>query len=196
MSLTLYGPIASRALRPLWYAAETGVDLIHIAERPHSDAVRALNPLGQVPVLVDGDTVISDSVVILHWLSDKSGALTFPPGTPERAALDARLAFLVADLEAPLWAWYRRAIILKEDDLPERLEADARDAFARAAKGVVRLMQGREYLAGETFTIADIVAGHIGGWAARFGFAPDVPDFGDYISRLQARPALVALRKT
>ena len=190
----LYGNPFSRAVRPLWYAEEVGLDLELIKERPQSDLVRTLSPLGQIPVLQDGDLILRDSIVILNYLADKTGQLTFAAGSPDRLELDSRLAFLVTDLEAPLWLWYRRSVATGDLDTAHDLKVQMRDDYARGEKRLLRLMGGSAYLMGDGFTIADIVAGHIGGWASKVGFEPETTQFAEYIERVTNRPALAAAR--
>ncbi|MEM1302522.1 MAG: glutathione S-transferase N-terminal domain-containing protein, partial [Pseudomonadota bacterium] len=76
MTYTVIGSARSRAFRVLWALEELGVPYEHLAEGPRSDKVFELNPLGKVPVLLDGDEAITDSNAILHYLADKHGGLT------------------------------------------------------------------------------------------------------------------------
>ena len=71
MTLTVTGPVRSRTFRVLWLLEELGLDYEHRIEMPHSEAVNALNPLRQVPVLQDGDTVLTVSLAILNYLADQ-----------------------------------------------------------------------------------------------------------------------------
>ena len=115
MTLKIVGATRSRTLRVLWLAEELGVDYEHLPEMPRSETVTKLNPLGQIPVLIDGDIVIPDSLAILHYLADRAGRLTYPAGTPERAIMDARINFVLSELEAPLWMAARHSFVLPED---------------------------------------------------------------------------------
>ena len=194
MTPKLYATPTSRGIRALWYAEETGMDLDYQPERPHSDVVRKLNPLGTIPVLEHGDVCLTDSTIILSYLADLHGALTFAQGTSQRQDLDTRLLFLATDLEAPLWLFYRRTIRGPEDQASDSLKDAMRWDYARAEASLVKLMDGAPFMMGDDFTIADIIAGHIGGWGTRAGFTPETAEFGDYVERMQARPALAAAR--
>lgn len=195
MTLTLYGPKGTRTIRVLWFAEETGLTLDHRPEHPKGETVADLNPLKQVPVLIDGDAVITDSVTILGWLSDREGKLTYPHTTPERARLDARIRFVVGDMEAPVWLWQKRKLFAPEGTEPDpALLDDLRADYARAERNLNLLMGGMDYLAGDDFTIADIVAGHVGGWGRSIGFEPETPEFAAYVDRMQSRDALARAR--
>ncbi len=195
MTLTVTGPVQSRTFRVLWLLEELGLDYEHRVEMPHSEAVTALNPLKQVPVLQDGDSVLTDSLAILHYLSDREGRFTFPVGTPERAAMDARINFVLTEIEAPLWMRTRHAYVLPKDirhpEIFPILETDLR----MAEKKFARLLGDAEFLAGDGFTIADIVAGHCAGWAAGLETVDKNGPLGTYFGRLKARPAWVRGRK-
>lgn len=66
----LVGNRATRAFRALWLLEELGVPYEHVPAAPRSEEVRAVSPLGKVPVLVVGDDVIADSTAILTiWLT-------------------------------------------------------------------------------------------------------------------------------
>jgi glutathione S-transferase len=187
--LTIIGPVQSRTFRVLWALEELGLPYEHQSERPWSEAVRELNPLGQVPILRDGDTVLTDSLAIMHYLADREGKLTFPAGTPERAHLDARINFLLTEMEAPLWLASRHSYVLPEDKRHPEVIPVARADFALAEEKFVRLLGRQPFIAGDVFTIADIVAGHIAGWAVGAKFGHQTRALADYFARMKARPA-------
>ena len=195
MTLTVVGPVRTRAFRVLWCLEELGLDYTHLDARPHSEPVNALNPLKQVPILQDGDAVVTDSTAILHYLSDREGRLTLPPATPARGLMDARIGFLMTELEVPLWMTARHRYVLPEDmRRPEvfgALEAD----FAIAEGRFARLLGAAGFFGGDAFTIADIVAGHCLSWATNTGFELRKPASRDYLDRMRARPAWIAARK-
>jgi glutathione S-transferase len=115
MTLTVVGPTATRTSRVLWCLEELGLSYDHQIARPHSPEINALNPLKQVPVLKDGDAVLTDSTAILYHLSDRENRLTHSPGSHARAKMDARIAFLLTELEAPLWMRSRHSYVLPKD---------------------------------------------------------------------------------
>lgn len=67
----------TRAMRVIWMLEELGEPYELDPAMPHSDTVKALNPCGKVPVLIDGDTVLTESVAICTYLADKHGKFTF-----------------------------------------------------------------------------------------------------------------------
>lgn len=193
--LKVTGPVGTRTFRVLWLLEELGLDYEHSVERPWSDAVRALNPLGQVPILQDGDVVLTDSLAIMHYLADRAGKLTHPGGTAERAHMDARINFVLTEMEAPLWVTSKHKYVLPEDlRRPEALPA-AREEFFRAEEKFARLLGPHPFIAGDDFTVADIVAGHVASWALSAKFGHRTREMADYFARMSARPAWTRARK-
>lgn len=188
MTLTIIGATRSRTFRALWLAEELGLDYAHQPEMPRSDAVTKLNPLGQIPVLTDGDIVIPDSLAILHYLADRAGRFTHPAGTPERALMDARINFVLTEMEAPLWMAARHTFVLPEERRHPEIKPWLRDDFTDAGRKFEILLGDSEYFAGDSFTIADIVAGHTISWAINAKFEPS-DGLKTYLRRISGRPA-------
>jgi glutathione S-transferase len=193
MTLTVVGPTATRTSRVLWCCEELGLDYTHQIARPHSDEVNALNTLKQVPVLLDGEDILTDSTAILYYLTDGDGRLTYPAGSKARAKLDARVIFLITEVEAPLWMQSRHTYVLPKDMRhPEIFPALATD-FKLANKKFDQLLDEAEFFGGDTFTIADIIATHCLFWAGDFHEISEKAK--DYLSRMRARPGWAASQK-
>lgn len=188
MTLTIIGATRSRTFRVLWLAEELGLTYEHLAELPRSETVTKLNPLGQIPVLRDGDMVIPDSLAILHYLADRAGRFTHPAGTPERALMDARINFVLTEMEAPLWLAARHSFVLPEERRHPEIKPWLKDDFRDAGEKFATLLGDAEYFAGETFTIADIVAAHTIGWAITAKFEPS-DALKAYMRRMSERTA-------
>lgn len=184
--LKLIGGRRNRGFRVMWALEELGLPYMLEEARPQSPEVFAVNPLGQVPVLLDGDAVVTDSLAILHYLADRNGALTYPAETVERAMLDARINFVLTEMEAPLWLMARHGFVLPEDQRIPGMRAVAEADFARAAARLELLLGDAEFIAGEGFTIADIVAGHTANWA-RNAKVPVDGALLAYLDRMTAR---------
>ena len=186
--LTVYGTVPSRTFRVLWALEELGAEYSFQVARPHSPEVFSVNPLGQVPVLVDGDAILTDSLAILNYLADRAGALTYPPGTPERARMDARINFVITEMEAPLWLMARHGFVLPEDQRAPGMRAVAEADFARARTKFEKLLTGDEFATGDRFTIADVVAGHVLRWARNAKVPVEGPALA-YLDRMAGREA-------
>ena len=186
------GSSTSRAFRVMWLLEELGQPYTYIPELPQSDAVRALNPSGKIPILRDGDTVITDSTAILTYLADKHGALTFPAGSPERAQQDSVTQTFLDEIESQLWVASRHSFILpKEKRVPE-IKPTLMWEYERNMALMMNRCKG-PYLMGEMFTIPDIILTHCATWAKAAGFPTDNADLLAYIKTTRARPAFGAL---
>ena len=93
----------TRAMRVIWLLEELGEPYEIDPAMPQSDKVRSVNPSGKVPVLMEDDEPITDSVAICTYLADKHGRFTFPAGTLKRARQDSFTQFGVDVLEGALW---------------------------------------------------------------------------------------------
>jgi glutathione S-transferase len=186
---TVIGSPKNRGFRVIWMLEELGLPYRLETELPRSDRVRSLNPLGKVPILLDGDDVLTDSVAILTYLADKHSAFTFPAGTIARARQDGRMQFVVDEMDSLLWTAAKHSFVLPEDKRVPDVKPSLKWEFSQSVKRFETLLGDGPYLMGAEMTIADILACHCGGWAsvARFPVSSDV--FRSYIDRLRARPA-------
>ena len=187
--LKLIGTVKSRAFRVLWLLEELGIPFDHQAEPPRSDGVRAVNPSGKVPVLIDEDLVLTDSTAILTYLADKHGKLTYPAGTLGRARQDGHTGFLLDEFDACLWMAARHSFVLPEEHRVPAVKDSLKWEFEQSRKRFVERLGEGPWLMGETFTIADIIAVHCGGWAINAKFPVDESVFRDYVDRGRARLA-------
>ncbi len=179
----------NRSFRVNWGLEEMGLDYEVIETLPRSDEMFAINPLGQAPTVQFGDLTLTDSLAILHYLSSKTGTLTHASGTPERALMDARINFIITELEAPIWLLVRHVILRPKEARTPGVPAIAETDVAHAEKRFAKLLGDGNFFGGESFTIADIIAAHCLHWAecARITLQSDVTN--SYLARMRARPA-------
>ena len=151
----------------------------------------ALNPHGKIPVLVDGDVVVWESDAIVRYLAAKYGAGDLWPDHPDdRALADAWMAWtasrLYPDWIALFWKLVRTPVPAQDAVvIAERLTASL------AAYAVLdRHLAGRDYVAGDHLTMADIPAGMtLYRWFEMDIERPAMPNVEAWYERLCARPA-------
>ncbi len=147
--VTLYGASRSRAFRCLWLLEELAIPYEHVPLRWDTGETRqpaflAINPNGHVPVLVDGETRVWESLAINHYLVEKHAGPLAPDG-PDETGLAYRWSFwAMAELEGPIDAVARHGAVLAED------WADAPLAVLDGA------LADRDWLLGERFSVADL----------------------------------------
>ncbi|HEV2981941.1 MAG TPA: glutathione S-transferase family protein [Solirubrobacteraceae bacterium] len=186
-----------RPLRVVWTLEELGQPYeleVMTHDQGRSAEHMARHPLGRVPVIEDDEGFVFESAAICMHLADlwPQAGLLPPPGAHARALAYQWAIFAPAELEPPL---IEAARFAQAD--PERA-AKARSRFATAADAVARSLDGRAYLVGDGFTVADVLITSALAFASRAGF-PEVlaPAARDYVARQQERPAYqTALQRT
>jgi glutathione S-transferase len=194
---TVYGYPNTRSLRVVWALEELGepyeyvkVDLFKgEGRRP---PYLSVNPGGKVPTLVEGGLVLTESGAILTLLGERfaeSGLLPGPDQPDARAACHQWSYFALSELEQPLWTIAKhRGVLPKNLRLPG-IEGTARWEFAVAAKVLERQVRGREFVAGASFTMADVLIAHTLRWARSAGIDFGHESLEDYANRMLSRPA-------
>lgn len=163
-----------------------GVNIRQGAQK--APAFLALNPNAKVPVLVDGDLVLSESAAILVHLAEKTGRL-LPADGQGRARVFEQLFFHASGLGP---AFGQSGFFQRFAAQPQPI---AIERFSTEAKRTVGLLDGKlaahRFVAGDAYTIADIA--HFG-WLWRREFAgvdlTDAPNVARWYAEVEARPAV------
>lgn len=195
---TLYTCAGSRGLRATWAAAEVQVNLdlrmLPFPPRFQSPDYLDVNPLGTVPMLVDGDASMTESCAIAHYLAVKGGAVSLVIG-PDEADYAEYLDFTYhadATITFPQTVFLRFAKFEKDKGFAEAGEAYAKWFGKRLIKVEGRL-EGRDFLCGDRFTVADICVGYALYLARRIGLAEYLtPPLNVYLDRLMERDGFKA----
>lgn len=191
----LYTCARSRGLRATWAAEEAGVALdlkiLPFPPRYLAPEFMALNPLGTVPLLVDGETRMTESCAIAHYLATRGGYtnLAIAPGERDYGAYLDYTYHADATITFPQTVYMRFAIFEKDKGLAEAGIAYAKWFHKRLVKVEERL-NNREFLCADRFTVADICVGYALILAESVGLDEGVPDsLKAYRARLTARQA-------
>lgn len=189
----LYTCAGSRGLRATWAAEEAGTEvdlrLLPFPPRYQSPEYLEINPLGTVPMLVEGTVTMTESCAIAHYLAAK-GSHSSLIVTPEEADYAAYLDFTYhadATITFPQTVFMRFALFDKDKGWSEAGEAYAKWFWKRLVKLEQRL-ETRQYLCADRFTVADICCGYALILAAKVGLDEAVPQsLTEYRDRLMAR---------
>jgi len=192
--MKLYGFGPTRSLRARWALQELDAEFEFVpvnlmaGEHRHPDFLR-LNPAGKLPVLVDGDLVLTESAAIVMYLAEKYGAKgLMPAGLAERAQAYRWSLFAVTELEQPLWRIAKHSFLYPEDKrLPEDI-ALAKEEFVAMAAVLERHMDGREFIVGNGMSIADCVTAYVLDWGNEHGLIDGFANLKAYMERMYARP--------
>lgn len=199
---TLWHCADARSFRALWALEELGLayelKLLPFPPRVRSPDYLAENPLGTIPLLVDGETRMTESAAIVQYLATRDGptALSVEPGDPAYGAWLNGLHFGEATLTFP------QTLVLRYSRLepPERRNPQVAEDYARwfmsRLKALdARLAQADWWCAGR-FTGADISVGYALLLAGTLGLQERMsPAVLAYWDRLQARPGFQAAKR-
>lgn len=192
--LTLYGVPPTRAVRPIWLLNELGLDCEIVSIFPFDEdstrAVKAINPVGLVPYLVDGDITVSESVAIMLHLAEAHGSGRFMPSDAAgRAALNQWNFFLVTEIEQPLWRAGLHQVIYPEKERNRSEIALAYRDCRRFLEPLEEHLDGREFLVGDEPTVADFNAAYTLDWAGSEDLLDASPNCRAFVERMYARHA-------
>ena len=194
--ITLYHCVDARSFRALWALEEVGVpyDLKMLPFPPRYLARHylAVNPLGTIPLMIDGETRMTESAAICQYLAERYAGppLAVRPEEPGYGAYLNALHCGEATLTFPQTLVLRYSLLEPpERRLPQAVADYSRWTLGRFA-GFESLMDGAEYAAAGRFTVADISVGYalmMLRFVRLFDQAP--ASLKAYYDRLRERPA-------
>ena len=189
-SLTLYTNPMSRGRIARWMLEEIGCSyetvLLEYGTSMKDPAYLALNPMGKVPAVKHGDTVVTETAAICAYLADAfpDAGLAPPPGNPRRGPYYRWMFFAAGPVEAAVTA--KSLGLLAPADKSGMAGYGSFEATIDALETAVK---DGPYICGEQFTAADVYVGSQIGWGMMFGTIEKRPAFEAYFARLQERPA-------
>lgn len=187
--ITLYHHPFSRAAGTIWALEEVGepyelkfVDIMK-GDQKAPDIV-AINPMGKLPILTDGDAIVTESAAIGLYLADRYAAGRLAPrlDDPQRAT------YLRWSLFAPS--------VIEPGSLAKLSKWDFKPGqagwgdFDTMLKAIESALDGRDFILGNTFSMADVIFGGTLRYMLRFQMIEPRPLFTAYADRLGERPAL------
>ncbi len=190
MTIKLFHHPFSRAANTVWALEEVGqpYEIVHVdlmKGEQKQDGVRGLNGMGKIPVIVDGDAVVSEAAAIALYLADRyaPGRLAPALDAPERATYLKWSFYAPSVIEPGCLAhsqkWEYRASAAGFGTYPEMLDTIS----GAIGKG--------PWLLGDKFSMADLVFGGTVAYLTMFGMLDRRPEYMAYVERLEARPASI-----
>jgi glutathione S-transferase len=162
MSLRIYGVARTRAFRALWIARELGLAHEHLPIEIGDAGARtpeflALNPNGRLPVIVDGDFVLSESLAITLYLAKKYSSGKLYPTSLEAEARAWQWSFwAIAEVDRGVNIWSLHAARLPPAERDIKLRNEALKVIAPPFRVLDAALANNPYLLGAEFTVADL----------------------------------------
>jgi glutathione S-transferase len=195
MALTIHGSSRSRTMRVLWMAAELGLEFEHdpIAfDDPHLKSLEflRLNPAGAIPTIEDDGFALSESLAINLYLAKRHGLGGLYPMALEDEAQVWRWSLWA---QGQLEPWVMRDALLTS--LRSVLADHTAPLIAAALSTLDRALEGRSWLVGEAFTVADLnVAAVLSPSRSEHLDLSPISNVDAWLARCYARPAAQATR--
>ena len=192
--ITLYHCTAARSFRPLWALEELGLAydlrMLPFPPRVFAKEYLALNPLGTIPLLIDGDVRMTESAAIAQYLVTRYGPTPLAVGTdePDYGAYLNWLHFGEATLTFPQTLVLRYSKLEPEERRNPQVATDYAKWFFGRLRAVETAVSNHDMVCGGRFTAADISVGYALRLAERLGLAKDfTPAVAAYWQRLRER---------
>jgi glutathione S-transferase len=189
VTITLYHHPYSRAASTLWALEEIAqpyelhfVDIMKGAQK--APDIVALNPMGKLPILTDGDAVVTENAAIALYLGDRYGGGKLSPALddPNRATYLRWSLFAPSVVEPGLLAKAS-----KWEFKPSQAGWGTYEAMVQTMESAIA---GRDFVLGDTFSMADVIFGGTIRFMLKFGMLEPSATFTAYADRLGERPAL------
>ena len=194
--LVLYTNPMSRGRIARWMLEEVGqpykTEVLDYASTMKASGYLAINPMGKVPALRHGDAVVTETAAICAYLADAfaQARLAPPPGDRLRAPYYRWLFFSAGPVEA---AVSNKALGFVVP--PDRERMIGYGNIAQVLSTLEAAVSGGKYLAGDSFTAADLYVGSQIGFGMMFGTLEKRPAFEQYWQRISSRPAYLRAKE-
>jgi glutathione S-transferase len=192
--LIFYTNPQSRGRVIRWMLEEIGqpyrTEILDYATTMKAPAYLSINPMGKVPAISHGNTVVTECAAICSYLADAFPAANLAPAPADRGAYYRWLFFAAGPLEA---AWTNQALGVTIPREKERMAGYGN--LALVLDTLEAAVAKAPYIAGPSFTAADVYLGSQLGFGLQFGMIEKRPAFVDYTGRLTARPAAIRAKE-
>ena len=180
----------TKDLRAQWALEETGLPyrvhaLDQIAGDLDSEAYKTISPFRQVPVIDDDGFVVAESSAIALYLAEKAGRLI--PADPQGRMRVTQWCFAAVATVDPTFSCLD--VIAIFDAGNEKLEREVRQLAHRWLDGVEHRLEGREWIACDEFTVADLMMAGVLRGVRKTDLMEPFPNITNYYARCFARPA-------
>jgi len=192
--IELYHCMNARSFRPLWTLEEMGLaydlKMLPFPPRVLAREYKKLNPLGTIPLLLDGSACMTESSAICHYLATRHGPspLALDPSEDEYGAFLNWTHFGEATLTFPQTLVLRYSMFEAPERRLPQVASDYAQWFLARLRAIESTLEGREFLCAGRFTVADISVAYSLLLATTLRLDGDFgPNVAAYWARLQQR---------
>lgn len=194
-TLTFYTNPMSRGRIARWMLEEIGQPyetvVLEYGTTMKAPEYLAINPMGKVPAIKHGDTVVTECAAVCAYLADAFPEAGLAPaiGDKQRGAYYRWMFYAAGPVEA----------MASNTALGVTVPEDKRGMVGYGSRELVidtleKAVSGGAYLLGDRFSAADIYLGSQIGWGLQFGTIDKRPAFEAYVGRIMSRPAAARAR--
>ena len=195
--IKLYHLPRTRSVRIIWLLEELGLDYeveILTGDTKSAPAFLKISPFGKVPVIEDGDLVLTESVAIVQYILSEygKGRLHPPVDSKDYAQFLQWLNFGEATLMQPIAEVIVNKLFRPEEHQHQFSIDNGTKNFSDMARVIDGVLANSDYLVGDAFTAADIVTGYSLNVADMLGLISEtdgIAHLRGYIDRLRSREA-------
>jgi glutathione S-transferase len=194
--LILYTNPMSRGRIARWMLEEVGqpyrAEILEYTGSMKAPEYLAINPMGKVPAVRHGDTIVTETAAICAYLADvfPEAGLAPAPGSQSRGPYYRWLFFAAGPIEAANTDKALNVVVP-----PERARMVGYGSQERALAALEHQLERSDYIAGDRFTAADVYVGSHIGFGMMFGAIDKRPAFERYWGLVSARPAAQRARE-
>ena len=191
--LVFYTNPMSRGRIVRWMLEEVGAphrtEILDYEKGLKAAAYLAINPMGKIPAIKHGDTVVTEGAAICAYLADAFPEAGLAPPLKARGDYYRWLFFAAGPIEAAV-----TAKSLGFEPKPEQQRMAGFGSLAHVMDALETAVTGHDFIAGGRFSAADVYVGSQIGWGMQFGSIEKRPAFEAYWAKLFNRPAAVRAR--
>ncbi|MES2883764.1 MAG: glutathione S-transferase family protein [Pseudomonadota bacterium] len=192
-TLHFYTNPMSRGRIARWMLEEVGAPyethLLDYGSTMKAPEYLAINPMGKVPAIKHGNTVVTECAAICAYLADAFPQAGLAPALDARGDYYRWLFFAAGPVEAAVTNKSLGVVVPAE-----KRGMAGYGSFEATVDALERAVTGKQYIAGDRFSAADVYVGSQISWGMMFGSIDKRPAFEAYAGGLMGRPAAVRAR--
>ncbi|KHD88645.1 MAG: hypothetical protein OM95_07515 [Bdellovibrio sp. ArHS] len=193
--IKLYGSPLSSAGRCYWMLEELAVPYevmpLNLREKEQkSEAFLKINPNGKIPAMIDGDFVLWESMAINSYLAKKFESPLAPKNLQEESLIQQWSLWGLVDFQEPAVSWMIQEFFVPAEHRNQLVIENSKKALPRVLEVLNRGLEGKTFLVGDRFTVADVNLGTV--TDILLGLKYDLsayPHIQRWMTELHSRPA-------